>query len=201
MFTGIVEEIGEVRVNLKLSGKQRLDIAASAVLSGLKLGDSISVNGACLTVIELAPDSFAIEAVPETLRRTNLAALEPGDGVNLERALAADGRFGGHIVQGHVEAVGTVTERVADGAALRLKVAVPEALGPAIVPQGFIAVDGVSLTVVDCAQGSFTVSIIPFTQQHTTLGSARDEQSVNIETDIVARYVERLVVERGVRSG
>ncbi len=201
MFTGIVEEIGEVRLNRKLSGKQRLEIGGSVVLSDLKLGDSISINGACLTVIELAPDWFAIEAVPETLRRTNLAGLERGDCVNLERALAAGGRFGGHIVQGHVEAVGTVTERVAEGAALRLRVAVPEALGPAIVPQGFIAVDGVSLTVVDCAQGSFTVTVIPFTQQHTTLGSVRAGQSVNLETDIVARYVERLVAERDVRSG
>ena len=196
MFTGIVEEVGKVRLREELEGHQRIEIGAERVLEGLGLGDSIAINGACLTVVALGSDSFSIEAVPETLRRTNLGLLQTGDGVNLERALPADGRFGGHIVQGHIEGVGTVVDRRDDGSAVRLTIEAPTVLSPAIVAQGFIALDGVSLTVVDCVLDRFTVGIIPFTQSLTTLGSLHIGQSVNIETDIVVRYVERLLAGR-----
>lgn len=203
MFTGIVEEVGKVRLHEELEGHHRFEIMAQTVLEGLRLGDSIAINGACLTVVALSLDSFSVEAVPETLRRTNLGLLKPHDGVNLERALPADGRFGGHIVQGHVEGVGTVVGREDDGSAVRLTVAAPTGLSPAIVPQGFIAVDGVSLTVVDCSSEEFTLSIIPFTQSVTTFGSLQIGDTVNIETDILARYVERLMAARNtwVHSG
>lgn len=203
MFTGIVEEVGKVRLREELEGHHRLEITARTVLEGLRLGESIAINGACLTVVALSLDSFSVEAVPETLRRTNLGLLQPQDGVNLERALPADGRFGGHIVQGHVEGVGTVVDREDDGSAVRLTIAAPTGLSPAIVPQGFIAVDGVSLTVVDCLSERFTVSIIPFTQSVTTFGSLQVGQALNIETDILARYVERLLAVRStsVHSG
>ena len=189
MFTGIVEEIGY----LKSLQNGLLTIQAGTVLEGTKVGDSIAVNGACLTVTYLLPDGFSVHAVPETLRRTNLSMLRPGDGVNLERAVPVDGRLGGHIVQGHVEGTGEVLSFTPDGAdGLTALYRAPRALMRYVVPKGFIAIDGASLTVVDCTDHTFWVTLIPYTRDHTNLAARRPGDAVNLETDIVARYVERL---------
>ncbi|MBI2885744.1 MAG: riboflavin synthase [Chloroflexi bacterium] len=189
MFTGIVEEVGVVRSFVEGD----LTIQARLVLEGAKLGDSITVNGACLTVTALHPDAFTVHTVPETLRRTNLSELKPGDPVNLERALAVGDRMGGHIVQGHIEGTAEVVSYTPDGAdGLTARFRAPKALMRYIVPKGFIAVDGASLTVVDCADDSFTVTLIPFTREHTNLAAHSPGGRVNLETDIIARYVERL---------
>ena len=191
MFTGIVEEIGAVK-SLQAG---RLTIAADSVLKGTKLGDSINVNGACLTVTAIGGNTFSIDVMPETLRRTNLGALRPGEGVNLERALAADGRFGGHFVQGHADGTGRVSSVIPEGEALLMKVTAPSDIRRYVVERGFIAVDGVSLTVTHCDAVSFTVSLVGFTQQHTTLGHKKPGDVVNLEVDIIAKYVEKLAGE------
>jgi riboflavin synthase len=192
MFTGIVEEIGTVK-SLQAG---RLTVVAGSALKGAKLGDSINVNGACLTVTAISGNTFSIDVMPETLRRTNLGALHPGEEVNLELALAADGRFGGHFVQGHVEGTGKVSSVVAEGEALLMKVAAPLDIMRYVVEKGFIAVDGVSLTVTQYSAVSFMVSLVSFTLQHTTLGRKKPGDVVNLEVDIIAKYVERLVGER-----
>ena len=188
MFTGIVEEVGKVRA----ARPDKLTIAAQKVLEDTRPGDSMAVNGVCLTVTALSPDSFAVEVMPETLRRTNLGALRSGDGVNLERPLAVGGRFGGHFVQGHVDGVGRVRSVMLQGEALLLKFeALPEIMRY-VVEKGFIAVDGVSLTVVKCNSTSFGVSLVRYTLENTTLGVRRPGDTVNLEVDIIAKYVERL---------
>lgn len=189
MFTGIVEELGGVR-SLE---RGVLTIGAKTVLDGTRIGDSISVNGACLTVTSLLPDGFTVDVVPETLRKTNLGQVGPGDAVNLERALAVGDRFGGHIVQGHVEGTAELDSYAPDEPdGLIARYRAPASLMRYIVPKGFIAVDGASLTVVDCGDAWFTIALIPFTREHTNLARRRPGDAVNIETDIVARYVERL---------
>ena len=189
MFTGIVEEIG--RVQSVSSGG--LVISASRELADLRVSDSISVNGACLTVTSRDEDSFSVDVVPETLRRTNLGALRAGDPVDLERSLAVDGRFGGHVVQGHVDATGAIESVAQEGEALLLRFRAPPSIMRYVVEKGFIAVDGVSLTVVDCDDRSFSVTVIPFTRDNTILGSKADGDAVNLEADIMAKYVERLL--------
>jgi len=188
MFTGIVEEIGTVK-SLQAG---RLTILADSVLKGTKLGDSINVNGACLTVTAMSGNTFSIDVMPETLRRTNLGALRPGERVNLERALAADGRFGGHFVQGHVDGTGRVGSVVPEDEAFLMKVAAPSDIICYVVEKGFIAVDGVSLTVTNCDAVSFTVSLVAYTLQHTTLKHKKPGDVVNLEVDIIAKYVEKL---------
>ena len=194
MFTGIVEEVGRVRV----ASPGGLVIEVSERLDDLAVSDSVSVNGACLTVTSRDEDSFSVDVVPETLRRTNLGSLKAGDPVDLERSLAANGRFGGHIVQGHVDATGTLESVTPDGEALLMRFCAPTSVMRYVVEKGFIAVDGVSLTVVDCDDQSFSVSLIPFTRDNTVLGSKRVGDAVNLEADIMAKYVERLhiAVER-----
>jgi len=192
MFTGIVEEIGTVK-SLQAG---RLTIAAEQLLKGIKLGDSLNVNGACLTVTVISGNAFSIDVMPETLRRTDLGALRPGEGVNLERGMAADGRFGGHFVQGHVDGTGRVSSAVSEGEALLMKVAAPPDILHYVVEKGFIAVDGVSLTVTQCNAVSFMVSLVSYTLQHTTLGRKKPGDVVNLEVDIIAKYVEKLVGER-----
>ena len=169
MFTGIVEEIGII------AGAQqgRLCIAAGKVLEGMKLGDSIAVNGACLTVSALTGNTFSVEVMPETLRHTNLGMLCYGDGVNLERALALGGRLGGHLVQGHVDATGKVVSLEPEDKAILAKYAAPPEVIHYVVEKGFVAVDGVSLTIIDRDATSFKVSLVTFTQQNTTLGNKR----------------------------
>ena len=189
MFTGIVEEIG--RVQSVSSGG--LVIRVSRELADLRVSDSISVDGACLTVTSRDEDSFSVDVVPETLRRTNLGALRAGDPVDLERSLAVDGRFGGHVVQGHVDATGAIESVAQEGEALLLRFRAPPSIMRYVVEKGFIAVDGVSLTVVDCDDRSFSVTVIPFTRDNTILGSKAAGDAVNLEADIMAKYVERLL--------
>jgi len=188
MFTGIVEEIGKV----VSAGAGNLTIAAAVVLEGMEKGDSMAVNGVCLTVTSFDNKSFSADVMPETLNKTNLGLLRPGDGVNLERPLAANGRLGGHLVQGHIDDRGRVSSVSRRGEALLLSFDVPPKLMPYIVEKGFIAVDGVSLTVVSRDSSSFQVSVVGYTREHTTLGSRGVGDVVNLEVDIIAKYVEQL---------
>ena len=192
MFTGIVEEVGRVAS----MSDYRLVIQAETVLSDVGLGDSISVNGACLTVVEFDAGSFAVDLAPETLRRTSLGQVGPGGAVNLERALAAHDRMGGHIVQGHVDSTGDITGLTPEADCFIMEIAVPESLAPYIVEKGFIAVDGISLTVVQSSEFRFTISVIPFTMQHTNLREREVGDKVNLEADILAKYVESLLAAR-----
>ncbi len=188
MFTGIVEEVGTVRA----AGPGRITIAAKKVLEDTEAGDSMAVNGACLTVTDISPHSFSVDLMPETLRRTNLGLLRPGDAVNLERPLAVGGRFGGHFVQGHVDDTGRVISATREGAALLLRFEAPLDIMKYVVGKGFIAVDGVSLTVVECDASSFKVSLVGYTIGNTNLGGKKTGDVVNLEVDIIAKYVERL---------
>jgi len=188
MFTGIVEEIGTV----KGVSPGRLNIEANKVVENTKPGDSISVSGVCLTVISISKSDFSVEVMPETIRRTNLDRLHYGDKVNLERAVPADGRFGGHFVQGHVDDIGKVLSVKPEEGAFVARISAPAHLMPYVVGKGFIAVDGVSLTVIDCDDFSFSVSLVAYTQKHTTLGIIRPADVVNLEVDIIAKYVDRL---------
>ncbi|TET37232.1 MAG: riboflavin synthase [Dehalococcoidia bacterium] len=188
MFTGIIEEVGTV----KAAYPGKLAISAKSVLESTKKGDSIAINGACLTVVEMSPDSFSVDVMPETLRRTNLGALRPGDRVNLERPLAVGGRVGGHFVQGHVDGMGKVLSAMPENKALNVRYEAPPEIMRYVVEKGFIAVDGVSLTVVECNATSFKVSLVPYTLENTNLGGRRPGDVVNLEVDIIAKYVERL---------
>ena len=192
MFTGIVEEVGRV---FSRDG-YKLKINAGRVLEDVKLGDSIAVNGACLTVVEFGTDGFAVDLAPETLRRTSLEQADTGSAVNLERALAAHDRMGGHIVQGHVDATGMITDFTPEADCYIVEVEVPESLAPYIVEKGFIAVDGISLTVVQRLERRFTISVIPFTMQNTNLHEREIGDRVNLEADILAKYVESLLRAR-----
>ena len=194
MFTGIIEEIGTVRSIRGGGSGVVLDIEASKVLEGTATGDSIAVNGVCLTV---TPGSghFTADAMPETLRRTSLGGLRPGSKVNLERAMVCGGRFGGHLVSGHVDACGRVADLVRDGIALVMRVSVPSDVLRYVARKGSVTLDGVSLTVasVSDADSSFTVSLIPHTMASTTLHLLKPGSPVNVEVDMLARYVERLL--------
>ena len=192
MFTGIVEEVG--RAASAPNGE--LFIHAAAVLEGTKLGDSIAVNGACLTVTRLEPNGFTVDLAPETLRRTNLGALTAGAAVNLERSLAFGGRVGGHLVQGHVDGVATIERITPEGNASMVRFQLPGKLARYVTEKGFIAVEGVSLTVVGAGDDWFSVTLIPFTGEHTNLGAKAAGDTVNIEVDILAKYVERLTDAR-----
>jgi len=188
MFTGIVEETGIVRG----ISPGHLTVEAKKVLEGIKSGDSIAINGACLTVTSISKDNFSVDIMPETVRRTNLGRLHYGDLVNLERAILAEGRFGGHFVQGHVDDVGKVMSLRPEEETFIVRISAPAHLMPYIVNKGFIAVDGVSLTVIDCDDFSFSVSLVTYTRKHTTLDNLKPGDTVNIEVDIIAKYVERL---------
>ena len=194
MFTGIIEEIGTVRSIRGGGSGVVLDIEASKVLEGTATGDSIAVNGVCLTV---TPGSghFTADAMPETLRRTSLGGLRPGSKVNLERAMACGGRFGGHLVSGHVDACGRVADLVRDGIALVMRVSVPSDVLRYVARKGSVTLDGVSLTVASVSDedSSFTVSLIPHTMASTTLHILKPGSPVNVEVDMLARYVERLL--------
>jgi riboflavin synthase len=187
MFTGIVEEIGIVRG----ISSGRLTIEAKKVLEDTKPGDSMAINGACLTVTSISKDNFSIDVMPETIRRTNLGRLHYGELVNLERAMLAEGRFGGHFVQGHVDDVGKVLSLQPEEEAVIARISAPAHLMPYMVNKGFIAVDGVSLTVIGCDDFSFSVSLVTYTREHTTLGNRKPGDIVNLEVDIIAKYVER----------
>ena len=192
MFTGIVEEVGRAAG----APEGQLFVNAAAVLEGTKLGDSIAVNGTCLTVTRLGPDGFAVDLAPETLRRTNLGALTAGAAVNLERSLAFGGRVGGHLVQGHVDGVAAIESIEPEGNASMVRFRLPENLARYVTEKGFIAVDGVSLTVVGAGDDWFSITLIPFTAEHTNLGAKGAGDPVNVEVDILAKYVERLADAR-----
>jgi len=188
MFTGIIQEVG--RVSSTQPGK--LVITASRVLEAMELGGSITVNGVCLTIVSFNTNSFSVDIMPETLKRTNLGLLRAGDGVNLERPLALGGELGGHLVQGHIDDTGRVTSIIPDGETMLVRFEAPPEVMCYIVEKGFIAVDGVSLTVVVRDASSFQVSVVAYTREHTTLGNRRVGDLVNLEVDIIAKYVERL---------
>jgi riboflavin synthase len=193
MFTGIVEELGTVAGIEDQGDALRLTIHAQHVLSDAGLGDSISVNGCCLTVAERDGDTWTADVMQETLDKTSLRGVEPGDRVNLERAVTPQTRLGGHIVQGHVDGVGTIVSRTPSEHWEVVEVAMPTELARYLVDKGSITVDGVSLTVVEAKDDSFTVSLIPETLARTTLGSRQPGDRVNLEVDVIAKHVEKLL--------
>ena len=193
MFTGIVEEQGTVRSIRRGAASAVLSIGAEAVLSDLRIGDSVAVNGVCLTATGVDGSGFTADVMHETLQRSSLGALGPGSRVNLERAMAADGRFGGHIVSGHIDGTGTIAERRRDDNAVWYTVSAPPALLRYIVEKGSIAIDGISLTVASVEADRFSVSVIPHTAAVTVLGRKRPGDIVNLETDIIGKYVEKLL--------
>lgn len=196
MFTGIVEELGTVKALRRDAGGARLTISASTVLGGAALGDSICVNGACLTVVEKENGSFSADVAQETLKVTNLGDLRAGQQVNLERALQLSARVGGHLVTGHVDAVGRIREKRQEGNSWRVFIEAPEAALRYVIKKGSIAVDGISLTVADVDKAGFSVAMIPHTAKLTTLGFKTPGDGVNLETDIIGKYVERLLAGR-----
>ncbi|GAA2712263.1 MULTISPECIES: riboflavin synthase [Streptomyces] len=197
MFTGIVEELGEVVAVEKLGDSSRFRLRGPLVTDGAAHGDSIAVNGVCLTVVESADGEFTADVMAETLTRSSLGALVPGSRVNLERPMALGGRLGGHLVQGHVDGTGTITGRVPGEHWEIVRIALPTGLARYVVEKGSITVDGVSLTVVEAGDDYFTVSLIPTTLQLTTLGIKQPGDPVNLEVDVLAKYVERLLGGRG----
>jgi riboflavin synthase len=196
MFTGIVEELGTVVALDTAADSARLTISGPLVTSDAEHGASIAVNGVCLTVVTHGEGEFSVDVMAETLRRSSLGALRPGDRVNLERAMAASSRFGGHVVQGHVDGTGTITARTPGERWEVVEVSLPAELTPYVVEKGSITVDGVSLTVVDVTDSAFTVSLIPTTLELTTLGTKGVGDPLNLEVDVLAKYVERLLATR-----
>lgn len=196
MFTGIVEAVGKVVAVDDLGGVTRLTIESEGVASGMRVGDSVACNGVCLTAVALDGPRFSVEAVPETLARSNLGLLAAGDGIDLERPLRADGRFDGHIVQGHVDGVARVRSVTPEGGAVRIWMDAPAGLRRYLVEKGSVAVDGVSLTVSGVDDSGFEVVLIPHTLDVTVLGDRGPGDRVNLEVDVLAKYVERLMGER-----
>jgi riboflavin synthase len=197
MFTGIVEELGVVEGLEEQGDAIRLTVRGPHVVTDARLGDSIAVNGCCLTVAERDGESFTADVMRETLDKTSLGALEPGSKVNLERAVMATTRLGGHIVQGHVDGTGQVLSRTPSEHWEVVEVSLPDELAKYLVDKGSITVDGISLTVVEVRDDSFTVSLIPETLARTTLGFKQPGERVNLEVDVIAKYVERLLGARG----
>ena len=193
MFTGIVEEMGTVRRLNQAPNRCELELTASKVLEGTAIGDSIAVNGVCLTVVRMGEDHFTADVMPETLRRSNLGQLKTGSKVNLERAMAADGRFGGHIVAGHIDGTGTIRSMQPEGNAVLVTISAAPELLRYVVEKGSITIDGISLTVAAVEQDRFSVSLIPHTAQVTILGEKGPGDTVNLETDIIGKYVEKLL--------
>lgn len=193
MFTGIVEETGSVVRVQKGAHSAVLTVQARKVLEGTRIGDSIAVNGICLTVTAMSPDTFTADVMHETLDRTGLSGLGPGSPVNLERAMPADGRFGGHIVSGHIDGVGRITDVRRDDTAVWYTVEAAPDLLRLVVEKGSIALDGISLTVAATGRNTFSVSIIPHTAAQTVLGRRKAGDLVNLETDIIGKYVEKLM--------
>jgi len=188
VFTGIVEELGKVTS----AQAGNLVITASDVLSGIERGGSIAVNGVCLTVTDFNNNSFSVDVMPETLKRTNLGLLSAGDRVNLERPVALGGRLGGHLVQGHVDDTGRIASVIWDAGTMLVRFEAPPEVMRFTVEKGFVAVDGVSLTITTKDASSFWVSVVDYTRKHTTLGSKQVGDLVNLEVDIIAKYVEQL---------
>ena len=201
MFTGIVEEVGYVRRVLPGSRAGAITIAARKVLDDTRIGDSIAVNGVCLTVVAMGDDEFTADVMPETLRKSGLGSLKSGDPVDLERAMAANGRFGGHIVSGHIDGTGLIKEMRQEQNAVVVSIEAPAHIMKLIVEKGSIAIDGISLTVASVAQTSFTVSIIPHTAAETVLLKKHAGDMVNLENDIVGKYVQKLLSDISAEPG
>ena len=193
MFTGLIEEVGALRAVRRGAHSSVLSIGAKKILDDLKVGDSVAVNGVCLTATQVDGGGFTADVMHETLDRSSLARLAPGDKVNLERAMAAGGRFGGHIVSGHIDATGTITDRRRDDNAVWYTVSAPAALLRYVVEKGSIAIDGISLTVAAVEADRFSVSVIPHTAAVTVLGGKRPGDPVNLEADLIGKYVEKLL--------
>ncbi len=196
MFTGIIEEMGTVRALQRSGASARLAVAADKVIEGTMLGDSISVNGVCLTVVAMGKADFSADIAAETLNVTNLGSLTVGAKVNLERALQLSARIGGHLVSGHVDAVGLIREKREEGNGWRIFFDAPDAILRHVTKKGSIAIDGISLTVADVDRTGLSVAMIPHTAKLTTLGFKTAGNSVNIESDIIGKYVERLLIGR-----
>ncbi len=193
MFTGLVEELASiVRIDVRQTGAN-VELRAKHIMDDMHLGDSIAVNGVCLTVVHFTDTTFTLDAVPETLRKTNLGRLKPGQKVHVERAMRADGRFGGHFVSGHIDGVGIIRSRKQEGIATVLTIGSAPNVIRYIVEKGSVCVDGVSLTVMDVSQDAFRISLIPHTGSATTLGEAPVGTEVNLECDVLAKYVEKLL--------
>lgn len=196
MFTGIVEAIGTTTRLQKTNAGYKMTFRAPSVVDGCKPGDSIAVNGTCLTVTEITTDSFSVCVAPETLSRTNLGTVKVENGVNLERSLTPTSRMGGHFVQGHIDATGVLVSLRPEKDSLWVTVGVDQALLRLIVPKGFIALDGISLTVVDVFEDGFSVMLVDYTQKHVTLADQRIGYRANVEVDILAKYVEKMISSR-----
>ncbi|MEE8407344.1 MAG: riboflavin synthase [Acidimicrobiia bacterium] len=195
MFTGIVEQIGSVSDVTEHSDGRRLVLSGKGLVE-LSVGASIAVNGVCLTAVKVEGESVTVDVIRETLNRTNLSEVEPGENVNLEMPMRASGRFDGHIVQGHVDGAGVVTAITHDDRGTVMTIEPPPALMPYIIEKGSITVDGVSLTVAALTEGSFSIALIPHTLEVTTLGLRKPGDTVNLESDVIAKYVERLLKAR-----
>lgn len=193
MFTGIIEEIGQIKGISKGASSCSMTIQAKTVLEDAKIGDSIATNGVCLTVTSMTGNTFTVDVMPETLRRSNLGSLSAGSYVNLERAMSANGRFGGHIVSGHIDGTGTISDLKREDNAVWVKVSCGDNLLKYIIEKGSITIDGISLTVAYVDSKCFKVSIIPHTAAETTLLSKKVGDVVNLENDVVGKYVEKLI--------
>ncbi|MEE9256064.1 MAG: riboflavin synthase [bacterium] len=193
MFSGIIEAVGKIRSIRVGENGARISVEAEDMLAGAKLGDSIAVNGACMTMVELKGSCFEVDVSPESLRLTNLGILRAGDGVNLERALALGDRLGGHMVTGHIDGLGKIRGRREEGDSIWLTVEAPPGVMRYVVFKGSVAVDGISLTVADCDEDSFSISVIPHTSAVTTLTAKKDGAPVNLEADLIGKYVEKLL--------
>ena len=199
MFSGLVADLGHVKKISTGDEGARIELATS-LSPEINLGDSVAVNGVCLTATAVSETGFTADAMQQTLSLTSLGGLEAGNPVNLELALRADQRLGGHIVQGHVDGVGKVEELNEDGFSLRIRFSIPASLSNYVVPQGSITLEGVSLTVTDCGDDWAEVALIPETQERTTLGGLKPGQAVNVECDVIAKYVERMVSPYAART-
>ena len=197
MFTGIIEEIGTVKKISLLGNSGSLEIEAKKILEGTEIGDSIAVNGVCLTVTSIFSLGFSADVMAETLRRSSLGSLSVGSGVNLERAMAADGRFGGHIVSGHIDGTGEITRLQKEENAVWVHIKTSAEILNLIVEKGSIAIDGISLTVANVSDSGFAVSVIPHTASETTLLSKKMGDTVNLENDIIGKYIQKLLGRRG----
>ncbi len=199
MFTGIIEEMGRVETLVRKDKMSRLTIQAQTVMADLKTGESVTVNGACMTAVELTTTGFSCDVSPESLSLTNLGDLKAGDPVNLERAMRMDDRLGGHMVSGHVEGIGQIIEKSAHENAVMLTIAVPPQVLKYCVPKGSITLDGVSMTINALSKTNIKICIIPHTAKMTTLGFKSVGDRVNVESDMIGRYVERLL-QGGMKS-
>ena len=194
MFTGIIEEIGKIKSIERHANSIKLTVSASKIMSDMHIGDSIATNGICLTVTSFDSSSYTVDVMPETMMMTNFKNLKVNDAVNLERALPANGRLGGHIVSGHIDGLGTIIKKYNDDKAIRMSFSTTPSILELIVKKGSIAIDGISLTVTDVDSTSFSVSIIEHTQGETTLTSKKIGDTVNLENDVIGKYVQKMFV-------